>query len=1124
MAIRTINSLVPFLRTLGGLATDSSMSDGQLLRRFADQGDESAFAALVNRHGSMVLGVARRVLHDRGEAEDVYQATFLVLARKAGSVCWRESVAPWLYEVAHRLAKKANIAATRRRARELEASGSSCEQSRPDASWREVCTALDEEILRLPARQRQPLLLCYFEGETRDQAARHLGWSVRTLERRLQEGRESLRQRLARRGLELSGLLLAASVGQRSVRAAVPAVLGTRTVRAICLSGGNQSSLDFSTRALALANSVAGNGGKFLLKLALMTVAVLSISVVAAYPARESSPAREAGGVENQAVAPLAALDKDPLPAGAIARLGTTRFRNGFVTYRIAFAPNGKSIACASAGAGVALWGMATGKELHHFLESRHIYGVAFSPDGKVLACPGAGKVTLFEAETGKEIRQLAGNQGGTTMCVAFSPDGKILASGGHDRLVRLWDTATGKELRQLEGHEDTVREIAFSADNSTLVSWSPGKSIRFWNVPRGRQVGSISAGDKVKSVAFSTGDWIASGDEDGTIHLWSRSTMKELRTMQVQVEFLGDAGYRDAEIEKNQRQVECLEFSPDGKRLAASTRDGGITLLDAASGKTLSRWRAHTFGGAFPAKTLAFSPDGATLASGAFWVCGPRFWDTATGKELHVSPGHRGLVDLVAYAPDGRTLYSVSRDKVLLQWDLASGEAKQLFEWRSGSLDRAVLSPDRRTLALWEWFFGHIRLHDTSGQRPPRLLGQFKGKPNLFSRFALAPGAFSPDGKTYFGVCLDGTVRCWDVATGRLIWERKQTAKAACLIDLSPDGKLLALGFVDPNTGAGQDVFLWDAKDGKEVRTLGCDNPASALVFSPDGQTLASIGDRDQGILWDVASGKQLRRFSGVKGECHALTFSPDGRWLAAAGSDYDKLVHLWEVATGLEVKRLPGHQCGCMSVAFAPDGLTLASGGSDSQILIWDMTGRMKEGRLAPAHLSPKELASRWKDLADGVDRSVPAVWDFAASSNETVPFLREKLRIASPPSQDRLALLLRDLDSDRFAAREKATAELTRLGMFAESALRDQLDRRPSLEMRSRVEQLLSKLQPASNPELLRQLRAVQALEYAGTPAAQHLLESLADGPAQSLLSREAGAAVRRLTANSKARSDS
>ena len=212
--------LLRHLRKLATAQRATSDTDRDLLQCFI-AGDEAAFAAVVQRHGAMVLGVCRSVLGHQQDAEDVFQATFLVLARKAGAIRKQESLSSWLHGVACRLALKARSQAGKRRAANVPAPRQPAASPLDDLSVREWQSILHEELHRLPEKYRTPLLLCYWEGKTRDEAADQLGWARGTLKEQLERGRNLLRSRLVRRGLIPSAALFATLFTQNAGAAGI---------------------------------------------------------------------------------------------------------------------------------------------------------------------------------------------------------------------------------------------------------------------------------------------------------------------------------------------------------------------------------------------------------------------------------------------------------------------------------------------------------------------------------------------------------------------------------------------------------------------------------------------------------------------------------------------------------------------------------------------------------------------------------------------------------------------------------------------------------------------------------------------------------------------------------------
>ncbi|HWY87638.1 MAG TPA: efflux RND transporter periplasmic adaptor subunit [Gemmataceae bacterium] len=250
-----LHVLVRLIRKVAGANGMRGATDVQLLERFAEQRDEDAFAALVQRHAPMVLGVCGRVLRDANDAEDAFQATFLVLVRKARSISRPNLLANWLYGVARRTALAAKTRAAKRQMKEKEVVACATADPSSAAVWADLRPVLDEEVSRLPARYRVPFVLCYLEGRTNEEAARIIGCPKGTVLSRLSWARERLRKRLTRRGLAPTAALLAAALSSSAIRAVVPPALARTTVEAaLAFAAGTAPAA--SIGVVSLANGV----------------------------------------------------------------------------------------------------------------------------------------------------------------------------------------------------------------------------------------------------------------------------------------------------------------------------------------------------------------------------------------------------------------------------------------------------------------------------------------------------------------------------------------------------------------------------------------------------------------------------------------------------------------------------------------------------------------------------------------------------------------------------------------------------------------------------------------------------------------------------------------------------
>jgi RNA polymerase sigma factor (sigma-70 family) len=291
----------------------ADLTDGQLMGSFLSRQDEAAFEALVRRHGPMVLGVCRRVVGNLHDAEDAFQATFLVLACKAAAVVPRDAVGNWLYGVAYRVASKVRSGAARRRARERQVKDMPRPEAEPPESRQELELLLDQELNRLPDKYRLPIVLCDLEGRTRREVARQLGLPDGTLSNRLATGRRMLATRLARRGLPVvGGAASAMLIQQNAAPACVPPPLLLATVKAATLvAAGDPAPLEVSARVAAILKGE--RKAMLLTRLKLATGALLVVTLAGL--ARSGGPAPPPSPAKGAAVAWQAGAPNQGFPA-----------------------------------------------------------------------------------------------------------------------------------------------------------------------------------------------------------------------------------------------------------------------------------------------------------------------------------------------------------------------------------------------------------------------------------------------------------------------------------------------------------------------------------------------------------------------------------------------------------------------------------------------------------------------------------------------------------------------------------------------------------------------------------------------------------------------------------------
>jgi RNA polymerase sigma factor (sigma-70 family) len=1153
------STLVDYLCSVFSHARGEADDDRVLLQRFAQSHDPDAFAALMHRHGPMVLGLARRCTRDSHTAEDVFQAVFLVLARKVHSIHRPESLPCWLHAITFRLARQARQARARRQEQEALARTTSPRTPLDDLSAREWLTILDEELNALPESVRAPLILCCLEGLSLEEAARRLSCSTGAVKGKLERGRRRLRLRLAKRGLMLPAVLGGSLLISESAHALPPALVETTLNAAQMGAGATPAALGLVREVMrgmfvnrmkvvaALVVLVSATGG--LGAVALWrgeredSIAKLTAKREAEAPAvtREGESPTDSVNTDSAKASPSGAADSgspergkdlhgDPLPPRAVMRLGTLQQRA--VGAALAISPDGKSIIGVRSGKSIRIWDAATGE----LRQKRDLPGEAWStsklsPDGRWLVRATGGReehLEIWNVQTGKKVRDLPIKGARYIMPAAFSADSKRVAGVGHRRdgdkpsnadnhLVRVWDLSTGKQLFAIDVRNNV---------SSTLLEFAPdGKRIlaSFSSVYEGMYCWDIATGKRLwQNKEFGHTGIVFT--PDGKI----LSSSQRPRAVDLETG-------KNVEI-PNLPAFEWdthLTLTPDGRTLLLAN-DKGIRVWDLKEGKELRMLKNA-------GEEVVVTPDGSGIITNGGFL---QRWDLTTGKRLWRDTselGHTGEVTVLAFSADGKRLVSASNDGTVRLWDATTG--KPLRVWR-----------------------GHV------GRRPVRVMS--------YAEAGVKALDISADGRRVVSAGSDECIKLWDVASDSALRtitlparEPNEAERHVYQVRISSDGSRV-FGFFGPRGGffstggpmrALTDKFaVWDAATGKVEEIRSVELAGRGSILTRDGGTLLS-----NGTLRDTLSGRDIASLPDTfRGE--PCAFSRDGALVIGAGVKEEKRngqtytssdgLRVWESATGKMIARIKtkswvaqmafhsnsrffvtndfdgiqirdvrggevvaryampeairagntaGSYAGCLT--FTRDGRRMATGHPDSTILLWDVRLPV----LAEERLTAKETEALWADLATtDASKAWQAVWQLAEAPKDALPFLRGRIKPFPTAAADETRRLLADLDDAEFAKRDAATKRLEALGLSAEPALRAALRAKPSLEPGRRIERILAalvKLPQPLTPEDLRKLRALVVLEYIGSPEARQLLQTVAIGPESARLTRQARAAL-------------
>jgi RNA polymerase sigma factor (sigma-70 family) len=1147
--------VVGYLRRLIDAREMNDLTDAQLLERFIGRREEAAFAALVRRHGTIVMGVCRHVLHHHQDAEDAFQATFLVLARKAAAIRKRAAVASWLHGVAYRIALKAKKTLSQRRRNEARAaSRTTPEKPVSEAALRELQARLDEEVNRLPDKYRTPFILCCLTGKSREEAARQLGWKKGTVSSRVAKARALLKQRLARRGVLLTAALCAGALGQDKAGAAVATTLAVGTVRAsLRFAAGAAAAAapawvlawaEATMRAMAVSKLQAGAGILFVLGLfigaaGLAANRALDGKPVAPTAGRESNLAAGVGGNGSPTDA-----NGDPLPPGARLRLGETRLRTGAHTTHLAFSPDGQRLAswgnCLYHCDRLSLWDAATGKELRtERVDEGCLAALAWCADGRGFAVltpwrrPNLKDFLVWEF-TDPHVKNPAparpGQRAGRDAAIgqgppeyygpfAIAPDGKWLAAyhaGGKRKpeatLFRLAAKQTVRGLkadRVIKNLPADARTLTFAGDNRLLVvssykdpgaatqtmtvfETSQGKRQKVFSVPM-----TLHQGSRESLTVSRDGTLLALGLEDGTARLFDLTSGRQIRSL---------AGHSGTVKPRSYGGVSTVAFSPDGKRLVTGGRDNVLKIWDVHSGRTLLGLHGHH---SWPEAT-AFTADGKRFASSG-QDCLIRIWDSRSGKNVPRPKGHSATVWGLTLSRDGRRALTSGWDGTARLWDLRTGAELRHFSQDGDSQaefldDHTILTHEMRRWRLWDTATG-------KKQQLPADLARGRG---------IAFG-LSRDGRTLL-TAEDQTVTVWSWPAGQRLRQMRASGRV-----------LKALGTADGRTvlvveESGK-ITIWDRRTGANQGSLpvrsGMYYPALVqltdeglvvAVGTPTQQPRRPLGHGDI-LVCDIKTRSILQEFpvrSTHPGVFYllGLAVSRDGRTVAVGQSDGNAM--LYEMITGQGQRRLTGHREAIPGLAFTPHG-RLVTASCDHTCLVWDV-GLRAAGQPTLRAFAEKEKKRLWEELGrPPAEPAFRALEKLAGDPQGAVALIRRQLPPANGIENAALDRIMKDLDSAHFKIRQRASRALDRLGETAVAGVRNRLAKAESLELRLRLEAFLHKYGSAKpSAERLREVRALQLLEDLATPEACALLRDLARGNTNARLTQEAGQALKRCRA--------
>jgi WD40 repeat protein len=817
------------------------------------------------------------------------------------------------------------------------------------------------------------------------------------------------------------------------------------------------------------------------------------------------------------------------LPAGVRLRLGSDKFREANYIQAASLSPDGKLLAVSNSSQQVRLLEVATGKEVRrlNIREYLRTQQILWTPDGNQLITTGYTGINVWDAKDGRLIRQAASpTKDGRDGMIHVSADGKFAAVGtqyeaGH---VKVVDLTAGSQITSVKPAQNAAVHGAMSPKGEYVATWGqhynrggPGgddqtiaRTVQIWDAKTGKEKSSlVSDIYQIMCVRFSPDGSKIAASGNGVIQLW------DVESGKLERRFAGRTG-----------QGSQLVFSPDGRMLTAAGQDGCVQSWEVATGKRAGICEgpvANVVG-------LQYRPDGQLLACAAN-VNAIEIWEVPSGKRLTPQGGHTAPVTSLQFTPDSKTLISSGNDGKILRWDTATGKELGLFELKDSASKRRMssyprgynmgpshFSPNGKYLVAAGSQGGGAAVWDVESGLELFALSSAGGYVDRSGIIAFSGDSSKLMAMNRYGGRQNGVpIPVWDMETGSPLPSLKGQKGDFTGAGFSTDGSILVTCayFYPPNGGQMSEAWAWDMATGKNLSRVTVPNTQLNIVQFLDHRLYIAFNqnfNNQPQKIHDAVTGQESRVLEGSANVgTTAVALSPDRRLLACGTNNATsrmaadgrmitspRKIMVWEVASGSIRHELEGADGTVTALAFSHDGKTLASGCSDTTIYLWDLGAKAAKSEA----LKPAELDDLWKTLeGTNARKADEAIRTLSSRPTETIPFLKEQLKVVPgvKPDAAKIAKLIADLDSPRYAVREAAMRDLERLGGLAREPVQEALKKTSHTpEVRERLEKLTDKVnKPDTGAEWIRPLRGVEVLERIGTDEAAAYLRELAAG---------------------------